>query len=45
MLALGQFAPGAALASDSPVNLIADEAGYDERLGVYVAPDPGVCGQ
>lgn len=37
MLALGHLAPGPALASDSPVNLIADEAGYDEQLGVYVA--------
>jgi LPS-assembly protein len=28
---------GAAEASDSPVDLIADEAGYDQELGVYVA--------
>ena len=28
---------GAAQASDNPVNLIADEAGYDQELGVYVA--------
>jgi LPS-assembly protein len=37
LLCLWRFALGAAEASDSPVDLIADEAGYDEDLGVYVA--------
>lgn len=27
----------AAMASDSPVNLVADEVGYDQDLGIYVA--------
>jgi LPS-assembly protein len=37
LFCLWRLDPGAAQASDSPVNLIADEAGYDESLGVYVA--------
>ena len=37
LLCLWQLGLGAAQASDSPVNLIADEAGYDQDLGVYVA--------
>jgi LPS-assembly protein len=37
LFCLSCFGLGAAQASDSPVELIADEAGYDEDLGVYVA--------
>jgi len=37
LLACAGFAAHPAAASDSPVNLIADEAGYDQDLGVYVA--------
>jgi LPS-assembly protein len=39
-LALGLLLGGvgaAAMASDSPVNLVADEVGYDRDLGIYVA--------
>jgi hypothetical protein len=35
-LSLGVWAP-AVMASDSPVNLVADEVGYDQDLGIYVA--------
>ena len=37
MLCLFRLGLDAAAASDSPVDLIADEAGYDQDLGVYVA--------
>jgi LPS-assembly protein len=37
LLCLWHFTLRLAQASDSPVNLIADEAGYDQDLGVYVA--------
>jgi hypothetical protein len=37
LLCLWRLDLGVAAASDSPVDLIADEAGYDQDLGVYVA--------
>ena len=37
LLCLSRLELAPALASDSPVDLIADQAGYDEDLGVYVA--------
>lgn len=37
LLCLFRLGLDAAAASDSPVDLIADEAGYDQDLGVYVA--------
>ena len=37
LLCLGRAGLHGAEASDSPVELIADEAGYDQDLGVYVA--------
>ena len=37
LLCLWRLDLAAAQASDSPVDLIADEAGYDQELGVYVA--------
>ena len=37
LFCLARFAVDTAQASDHPVEMIADEAGYDEDLGVYVA--------
>jgi len=37
LFCLWRFDLGTAQASDNPVDLIADEAGYDQELGVYVA--------